>query len=77
MPRATVTSKGQLTIPSEIRQALSIGPGDQVSFTLADGGRVTVQKVYSLEDLFHCLPPPPKGPEGREIVTPYRVLRFD
>lgn len=77
MPRATMTSKGQLTVPSEIRKALGLGPGDQVSFTVLEGGKVTVQKLYDLEELFHFLPPPPQRLEGREVVTPYRVVRFD
>ncbi len=34
---AKVTSKGQITIPAEIRAALSVVPGDRVSFLLEDG----------------------------------------
>ncbi len=34
---AKVTSKGQITIPAEIRRALSVEPGDRVSFSLEDG----------------------------------------
>jgi AbrB family looped-hinge helix DNA binding protein len=33
----TVTSKGQVTIPTELRRALNIKPRDRVSFELVDG----------------------------------------
>jgi antitoxin PrlF len=36
MPR--VTTKGQVTIPKEIREALGIEPGDEVVFEASDGG---------------------------------------
>ena len=34
---AKITSKGQITIPIAIREALSVAPGDRVSFLLEDG----------------------------------------
>ena len=34
---ATVTQKGQVTIPSELRRALGLKPGDKVAFNLIDG----------------------------------------
>lgn len=36
MPR--VTTKGQVTIPKQIREELGIEPGDEVVFTRIDGG---------------------------------------
>jgi AbrB family looped-hinge helix DNA binding protein len=33
----TVTQKGQVTIPGELRQALNIRPKDKVAFYMADG----------------------------------------
>lgn len=41
MPR--VTTKGQVTIPKEIREALGIEPGDEVAFEETDTG-YTIQK---------------------------------
>lgn len=41
MPR--VTTKGQVTIPKEIRDALGIEPGDEITFEEADSG-YTIQK---------------------------------
>lgn len=34
---ATITSKGQLTLPKPIRQALGVGVGEKVEFALRDG----------------------------------------
>lgn len=42
---ATLTSKGQITLPKPIRQALGVDLGGKVAFTLEDGGRITVQRV--------------------------------
>jgi antitoxin PrlF len=40
--RATVTSKGQITIPQEVRQRLGLKQGDQVVFVTENG--MTVMK---------------------------------
>ena len=45
---ATVTSKGQVTIPQEVRQRLGLKQGDRVSFELEDGN--TVLKPHRSED---------------------------
>jgi AbrB family looped-hinge helix DNA binding protein len=38
MAAATLTSKGQLTVPKAVRDALGVGPGDRVDFVqMADG----------------------------------------
>lgn len=44
---AKLTSKSQTTVPIAVRKALSVGPHDQISFTVLDGGRVEVRKVES------------------------------
>jgi len=42
MRRSTVTSKGQTTIPGEVRQALHIAPGDKLEYTL-EGDHATLR----------------------------------
>lgn len=51
---ATMTSKGQLTIPKAIREALGLHEGDQVRFEMdLEQGRVVLAPVkYHLEDLW-------------------------
>jgi antitoxin PrlF len=36
-PESTVTRKGQVTVPIQIRKALGIKSGDKISFVLEDG----------------------------------------
>ena len=42
MPTATLTSKGQITIPSEVRTLLGLKTGDRIDFIVEPGGRVTL-----------------------------------
>jgi AbrB family looped-hinge helix DNA binding protein len=41
---ATVTSKGQMTLPAKLRAELGIEAGDRVELTLADDGTVRLRK---------------------------------
>lgn len=43
---ATVTSKGQVTIPAEIRDYMNVKTGDQLLF-VRDAGRVYVERLPS------------------------------
>lgn len=38
MPTSTVTSKGQITLPRAVRQALELNAGDKVDFVAVEGG---------------------------------------
>jgi antitoxin PrlF len=52
VPTATVTSKGQITIPNKIRQFLKIRPGDSVDFLVEKDGRVVMkQAIRDIEEL--------------------------
>lgn len=42
MPHSTVTTKGQTTIPSEIRRVLQIKPGDRLEYVV-EGSHVTIR----------------------------------
>lgn len=58
MPTATLTSKGQTTIPKEIRERLKLKPGDRIEFVVEDGGRVVLRpRNRSLDDLVGMLKP--------------------
>ena len=45
MPTATVTSKGQITLPKSVRDQLHIDTGDQVDFVFTEQGDVVVRPV--------------------------------
>ena len=57
---STVTSKGQVTIPKEIRDILHIRSNDKVDFVL-DGERVVLVPVKTLLDLRGAVPAGKKG----------------
>ncbi|CAN5833007.1 AbrB/MazE/SpoVT family DNA-binding domain-containing protein [soil metagenome] len=38
-----VTSKGQITVPKAVREALALRQGDRMSFLIHDDGTVTVE----------------------------------
>ena len=47
-----ITSKGQTTIPAEIRAELGVGPGDRLEFVTEVDGKVIIRKArHGLEAL--------------------------
>ncbi len=58
MSDATLTSKGQITIPANIRKALRLSTGERVVFTQLDDGTVIMRaKTRSILDLKGLLQP--------------------
>jgi AbrB family looped-hinge helix DNA binding protein len=57
VPSATVTSKGQITLPKAIRDLLRLGAGDRVDFVVKDDGTVVLRPstvdVRALSGLLH------------------------
>ena len=52
MSIGTMTSKGQITVPKDVREALQLTPGTKVSFTRnEDGDYVISTKRRKLSDL--------------------------
>ncbi len=52
MAEAAVTSKGQITIPAEIRRQMNLGPQDKVVFTLLPNGTTIMRaKTRSIKSL--------------------------
>lgn len=61
MPAATITSKGQITLPKAVREALGIGPGDRVDFVqMADGNFAVLPATQPLKRLKGIIPRPKK-----------------
>lgn len=56
MTTATVTSKGQITIPAHIRDALHVGSGDRVEFVQIEPGRyefiAATRSITELKGMF-------------------------
>jgi AbrB family looped-hinge helix DNA binding protein len=56
---ATVTAKGQVTLPVEARRRLGIGAGTKLEFLITEDGRLEViPRVGSVRDLKGMLPAP-------------------
>ena len=55
MSIATVTGKGQITIPRDIRKKLNLHPGDKISFITDDKGKVyflpTTRSITTLKGI--------------------------
>lgn len=47
---ATITSKGQITLPKPIRQALGVDVGGKVAFDLNERGQITVSRAQSAHE---------------------------
>lgn len=59
MPTSTMTSKGQTTIPKEIRARLHLRPGDRLEFVVDEDGRVVMlPATVDAAELVGMLKPP-------------------
>lgn len=65
-----VTSKGQTTVPKEVRDFLGLEEGTQVEWTVEDG-KATVKRKRKLRaiDLLGMLGPSPVGPVSVEEMN--------
>ncbi|MFN3302621.1 MAG: AbrB/MazE/SpoVT family DNA-binding domain-containing protein [Roseateles sp.] len=73
MSNATLTAKGQTTIPKEIRERLALEPGDKLTFTaLSDGTVVMRAKTRRLLDLAGSLTRPDQPSVSIEEMKPFR-----
>jgi len=64
---ATVSSKGQVTLPKALRDHLGIQTGSRIRFSLApNGGFQASQVLYDLEDLWRMTD---QSGKTREVMT--------
>ncbi len=57
---STISSKGQITIPADVRRHLGVGASDKISVVITDEGRVELRPVrYTLESVIGSIPPVP------------------
>ena len=73
---ATVTSKGQVTLPVAVRRALAIEAGDRLVFTVQED-RITVEKTSDFLALAGSVPvwPDKRGAEWSDVLEQGRQLR--
>jgi len=58
MVTATLTSKGQMTLPKEVRTKLGLKPGDRLQVAVTADGRVVMTPAVPLATLAGILPKP-------------------
>lgn len=72
MPTSTITSKGQTTVPKEVRDALDVGPGDKLTWEVR-GGKVAITTerpaLFELEGFIK------HGPDALTAVAAARKTR--
>lgn len=63
MPTSTMTSKGQITLPKEIRDYLHAKPGIKIDFIIQENGEIVMKAVNrSVRELEGILAPYVKKP---------------
>lgn len=82
MPTSTLTSKGQTTIPKQIRDFLQLKTGDRLEFIIEGEGQVLLRPATSeLSELDGLLARPERKPVSvaameeavaREVSRPFR-----
>jgi antitoxin PrlF len=75
---STITSKGQVTVPAEVRRHLGVSTRDKLAFVIDDDGSVHVRAikyptVASLQGAAGSLPRPLSWREMREIAYDDRL----
>lgn len=74
MPIAKITSKGQITIPREIRELLNLNAGDSISFITDAEGRVTFTPARkSITSLKGIVPKPDKPVSLEDMKSTIRT----
>ena len=78
MARAVLRAKGQVTLPSEVRKALHIDEGDDISFEVTDDGvRMRGLKSIRADQAWFWTPEwQAKEREADEDIAAGRVTRY-
>ncbi|MBX2998082.1 MAG: AbrB/MazE/SpoVT family DNA-binding domain-containing protein [Caldilineaceae bacterium] len=74
---STVTSKGQVTVPVEIRRALGLKAQDKLLFRIVDGKVELAPLPMSLADAYGSVPPLTQPEDFSSIRASAREERAD
>jgi antitoxin PrlF len=66
--RASITERGQVTLPAEVRKHLGLKPGEKVVFVIDDGVVTIKRPAFTLKSAGASVPPLKKKLEWREMI---------
>lgn len=66
--QATMTSKGQVTLPKPVRDKLRLRPGDKVDFLLEEDGSLRLTPVTASVTQLKGMAPRPESPVSIEAM---------
>ena len=75
MPSSTITSKGQVTIPREVREALGVSFGDRIDFVEVEKGRFVILPATGSVQELKGIVPKPKRPVSIEEMNGAIAMR--
>ena len=77
MATAALTSKGQITIPIEVREELGLKTGDRIEFVKSEGGKFFIQpkkgSIMNLRGMFKWTGKPVSVEEVDEAIAAHVV----
>ena len=77
MPTATLTSKGQITIPKSVRDSLRLHTGDRIEFVVQDSSQAVLRPITKgVDEVFGRLHDPKQSPVTVEQMNAALAGRF-
>ena len=74
---ATISNKGKITIPKEVRDMLGLHSGDKLEFSCKKGGKLIVRPLKKkVDDLYGKLFKPEREPLSTEAINDAIRSRF-
>jgi AbrB family looped-hinge helix DNA binding protein len=74
----TMTQRGQVTVPAEVRRLLGLKPKDKVAFEVGEDGRVIIRRPkFTLETAFGSVKPINRPEDFEQIVRDVREERVE
>lgn len=73
----TITQRGQVTIPAEVRRRLGVGPRDKVTFVIDDDGVRLLPAPFTLESAFGSVSPRHTLEDFKTVERAARAERVD
>ena len=64
----TITQRGQVTIPAEVRRLLGVAPRDKVAFQIDDGQVSLVAAPFTLESAYGSVEPLHRPEDFKELT---------